>query len=316
MATKAEGHGADCQDHVALIPVGGGVVAVVADGAGGTAGGAEAAQLVVDRLRQAVDEGRELNERGLRQLLLEFAVELEGRGQTTAVVVVIGPHQLVGASVGDSGAWLVEKDSWRDLTVDQPRKPLLGGGLAEPRTFTCDVRDAELLLATDGVFKYAAGETVRTLLRDEAVSAVDCCNALIDAARLPNGRLQDDAGVVLVRLWPEAELVNELRGWVAGEEARQPLSSCLERWLMRAFPTSPLASGSDGLIVELDEVTAEGVLVISGVIWSIDPNRSHPISVRLQLGRERIDAYEVRLGDEPERTWPPEVVTEVPSRRR
>lgn len=76
---------------------------------------------------------------------------------------------------------------------------------------------------------------------------------------------------------------------------------------MRAFPTSPLASGSDGISVELDEVTAEGVLVISGVIWSLAPSRSHPLWARLQLGRERIDAYEVRLGDEPERTWPPEM---------
>lgn len=300
MATKAEGQRASSQDRVALIPASGGVVAVVADGAGGTGGGAEAAQLVIDRVRQAVEAGRELSQRGLRQLLLEIAVELEGHGQTTAVVVVISADQLVGASVGDSGAWLVERDSWQELTLDQPRKPLLGGGFAEPKTFRCAVRDAQLLLATDGVLKYAPGDALRELVRNEAVPVAGCCDSLIDAARLPNGTLQDDAGVVVVRLRPEAALVSELRAWAAGAPGPRPLWSWLEVWLMNLFPASPLARGTDGLNVELDEVTTDGALVFSGVVWSMTPNKSHPLRVSLQLGRDRIDAYEVRLGEEPD----------------
>jgi PPM family protein phosphatase len=298
MAARTVGRSVASQDRVALIPVGDGVVAVVADGAGGTAGGTEAAQLVIDRLAQAVEQGRELNERGLRQLLLEFAIELEGRGQTTAVVVVVGRDQLVGASVGDSGAWLVERGAWRDLTGGQSRKPLLGAGFAEPKSFTCELRDAELLLATDGVLNYAPGETLRALLLDQDVPAADCCDALIDAARLPNGKLQDDAGVVLVRLRPQAKLVNELRAWVPGEQEPRPLWSELERWLLRVLPRSPpFVSGTDGLQVELDEVNADGALVISGVIWSMAPNQSHPIKAWLQLGRDRIEAYQVKVGE-------------------
>lgn len=145
-AMKVEGRGGDCQDRVALIERDSGLVAVVADGAGGTSGGAEAAQTVVDRVRQAVDERRELNQRGLRQLLLEISLELEDRGQTTAVVLSIEQRQIVGASVGDSGPWLVEGGSWRELTAGQQRKPLLGGGFAEPFTFVLPTVDQRLHL--------------------------------------------------------------------------------------------------------------------------------------------------------------------------
>lgn len=297
-ATRVEGRVGEGQDRVALIDRGV-LVAVVADGAGGTSGGAEAAQTLVDRVRQASEEGRELNKRGLRQLLLEISLELEDRGQTTAVVVVIGREELIGASIGDSGAWLVERGSWIELTAGQPRKPLVGGGFAEPFTFERAIVDAELLLATDGVLKYANGEAVRALLRNEALSAEACCAAVIDAARLPSGELQDDAGAVLVRLRPEARLVNELRQWlsVAGDASRE-LRWALERFLFDVFPDSPLATGTDGVDAAVIEDSREEALLISGSIWAMTPMKLYPFRARLRLGRDRIEDYEVQLGED------------------
>jgi serine/threonine protein phosphatase PrpC len=269
---------------------------VVADGAGGTSGGAEAAQAVVDHLRLAVDSGRELNARGLRQLLLESSLELENRGQTTAVVLVIDRHQIVGASVGDSGAWLVEEREWKELTLGQPRKPLLGGGFAEPFTFVAKTIDAELLVATDGVLKYANGDSVRALLRNRLLSAESCCHAVIDAARLSNGALQDDAAAVVVRLRPEARLVTGLRQWVnEGGPAPGELLWQLERFLLSAFP-SPLAAGTDGASATLEE-HHDGTVLIRGTIWRIDTMHEYPFRARLDLGRDRLEDYELQLGE-------------------
>jgi hypothetical protein len=53
-------------------------------------------------------------------------------GQCTAVVVEISEGRLVGASVGDSGAWLLTGKAIIDLTENQHRKPLLGSDEAMP----------------------------------------------------------------------------------------------------------------------------------------------------------------------------------------
>ncbi|MDP1827528.1 MAG: protein phosphatase 2C domain-containing protein [Archangium sp.] len=299
-ATRVEGQGTGCQDRVALIPCGSGVVAVVADGAGGTGGGGEAASTVLARVRTAVEEGRELNARGLRQLLLEIGVELEaaGAGQTTAVVIVAVPGSLVGVSVGDSGAWLIEPTGWRELTSGQPRKPLLGSGLAEPLTFTTDARFGAVLLATDGVLKYAAGDTLRDVVRREGVSVEACCEALIDAARLPNGKLQDDAGVVLLRLRPEARLVAALRAWLAsgaGEsEVQRSAAREFEQWL---WLVAPFPGGTDGLTLSFKEGDGAG-LTFTGSVWGMASQRAFPFHARLLLGTDQVQDYELSFGAE------------------
>ena len=64
---------------------------------------------------------------------------------------------VAGASVGDSGAWLVNPASGRfvDLTANQHRKPLLGSGRARITPFfhskKATSRDV-LLVASDGLF--------------------------------------------------------------------------------------------------------------------------------------------------------------------
>lgn len=80
-----------------------------------------------------------------------------------------------------------------ELTEAQPRKPLLGGGPVAPKTFRASVGAGDtLLLASDGLFKYARLESI--------AGAVHSCDALVELARLPSGGFQDDVGIALISI--------------------------------------------------------------------------------------------------------------------
>ena len=180
------------------------VVAVVADGAGGTSGGAEAASCVIRRVSEAVEAGSDLLGRSTwEQVLRALDAELDGLGQTTAVVAATDGSVIVGASVGDSGALLVTMSSVRELSADQHRKPLLGSGAATPVTFRGPAApNALLLLATDGLLKYASEDRICAQLRRPEPSLKEHCDALVELVRLPRGGLQDDVGLVLIGAAP------------------------------------------------------------------------------------------------------------------
>ncbi len=117
VAIRLEAAGADGQDRAAALPFGDGHLLVVADGAGGVAGGAAAAQAVVDALR-ALDPNAEHDwvqvlTRLDRQLSSSVAM-----GETTAVVALVSEGEIRGASVGDSGGWML-LGSWLDLLEGQ-----------------------------------------------------------------------------------------------------------------------------------------------------------------------------------------------------
>ena len=127
---------AGSQDRVAVLRRGSIVVGVVADGAGGTSGGAAAATQVIDSVRGVIDRGVDLLDPMEWKLLLEaVGLQLENGsvGQTTAAIAATDGDVVAGASVGDSAAWLVGAADHRELTAGQPRKPLLGGGRVEAR---------------------------------------------------------------------------------------------------------------------------------------------------------------------------------------
>jgi serine/threonine protein phosphatase PrpC len=198
---RVEAYGSRGQDRVDVVEHSRGTVIVVADGAGGTAGGAEAAEAVVDVVRLHADGLTDIRPATqwvslLMRIDRDLSASIDG-GQTTAVIVALSDDGLAGASVGDSSAWIIHDSGYADVTACQVRKPLLGSGMATVVPFELNqVLAGTLLVASDGLIKYApAGricETARGDLREAAAR-------LIDLVRLRSGALQDDVAMVLGR---------------------------------------------------------------------------------------------------------------------
>lgn len=192
IATRLVGASGDGQDRVATKRFEHGCLVVLADGAGGTAGGARAADLVVARalaLSAPPDD--------CCSFLLSLDRELEqdvGCGMTTVVLAFVA-RSVHGASVGDSEAWLVMDSDVIDLTAAQARKPLLGSGRAEPARFGPVRFQGRLLLGSDGLYKYVAPARIAEIVRSGPVEHAAQC--LLDAARLRDGSLHDDVSLVV-----------------------------------------------------------------------------------------------------------------------
>ena len=183
------------QDRAQLFPRAGGLVAVVADGAGATAAGGAAADLVIEAVKKSgagADWAAVLQE-------VDARLVREGTGaQTTAVIVAIAGGRITGASVGDSGAWVIDGDDVLDLTAGQQRKPLLGRGNARPLAFTAATASGRALLASDGLLKYAAPRFVAEAASGPSLDA--CADQLLALPRLRSGQLPDDVAVILIAL--------------------------------------------------------------------------------------------------------------------
>ncbi len=183
------------QDRAQVFTRAGALVAVVADGSGATAVGGAAADLVIEAVKKAPANA------DWAALLAEVDARLvkEGSGaQTTAVIVAIASGRITGASVGDSGAWIIDGDAVTDLTAGQQRKPLLGSGHARPVAFTAEKAEGRALLASDGLLKYAAQRFVAEAASGSSLDA--CADSLLALPRLRSGQLPDDVAVILIAL--------------------------------------------------------------------------------------------------------------------
>jgi PPM family protein phosphatase len=200
-AKAIEGYQAELEDRAEVIERGAELVIVVADGAGGRAGGARAADSVIQGVRQATATFPRLDDpRAWCRLLSEMdqaLLEDPEAGETTTVVVALSPAGIVGASVGDSGAWLVTPQGSADLTENQRQKPFLGTGAAIPVPFKARRLDGTLLLASDGLFKYADWERIAEIARETDIQ--QAAGHLVDLVRLRSGSLPDDVSVILCR---------------------------------------------------------------------------------------------------------------------
>lgn len=120
-----------------------------------------------------------------------------GDVDTTAVVLVVSGGRVMGASAGDSQAYLVVGDEWRELTQAQARKPRVGNG-ARPVCFEAAIPPgASIVAATDGLWGQVAFGDVRRAFRgvkrpDGAVEAL----AAVVTGRWPAG-LPDDLGIAV-----------------------------------------------------------------------------------------------------------------------
>jgi serine/threonine protein phosphatase PrpC len=185
------------QDRGLVIRDGPRVVLCVADGAGGRSGGAEAAVLATELVRQSAE--RLVNAESCVELLrkLDTAIYKDANaGETTCVVAVATLEEIFGASVGDSGAWLIPATGDHiDLTKGQHRKPFIGSGSAWPVSFLRSREAGCLLLATDGLLKYTSPERVNTVCREHPADVA--AQRLIELVRYPSGALPDDVTVIV-----------------------------------------------------------------------------------------------------------------------
>jgi len=187
------------QDRAAVIESPHGILLIIADGAGGMSGGEKAAEFVIQGIKeQFVSEEAFSNPLTWYNILnqadhLLYVHPLAG--ETTAVVVAISDGFICGASVGDSSAFLLQDNIDIELTAKQWQKPRLGSGIAIPTTYGPIPLTGILLLATDGLMKYAPPAKIRDIVLNNHVESV--ANQLIESVRYPSGNLPDDVTVIV-----------------------------------------------------------------------------------------------------------------------
>ena len=116
-------------------------------------------------------------------------------GETTCAVAVVVRAGVYGASVGDSGVWVINESGFINLTERQLRKPFIGSGSAWPCHFEHQINEGDsLLLATDGFFKYTGPERIVAVCR--SVAPLDVPGKLVELVRYPSGALPDDVTLI------------------------------------------------------------------------------------------------------------------------
>jgi hypothetical protein len=178
----------------------------LADGQGGRAGGARAAQVAC---RAAAEAASSLPAERLTDGLVwteilrqaDQAVADDGvAGFTTLLGFWIAEGIVCGASSGDSAVFAISQPGGvQELTAHQHKNPPIGSSGALPVPFTAGLGPAFLVLAmSDGVWKYAGLELIFKL--SVTASGPEVIEALKKKARLPgSGRFPDDFTLVLFR---------------------------------------------------------------------------------------------------------------------
>jgi serine/threonine protein phosphatase PrpC len=192
-AIAIEGSGGSGQDRAVVVPRANDVIIALADGSGGSANGGAAAQSVIDTAMRRPEACVDVT-----SLLYELDdPERVQHGETTAVILIASSTLVTGASVGDSGAWLIDHDSIIDLTESQRRKPFLGAGCTPVEFSNPFPFGSTLLVASDGLWSYTKPRDIARVASGQRLELA--ASALVDLARLPSGALQDDISIVLCR---------------------------------------------------------------------------------------------------------------------
>jgi PPM family protein phosphatase len=182
------------------------LLCALADGQGGQAGGARAAQLACRVCIEAASAQQpailpirpDAWETILRQADAAVASDPEA-GFTTLIAFCIQKDAICGASNGDSGVYAVSA-GWPGaiLTGRQHKDPPIGCGGALPVGFTARLKRPWTVLAlSDGVWKYAKWDRVADAA--SRLTGQVIINMLRKQAGLRgNGRLQDDFSIVVL----------------------------------------------------------------------------------------------------------------------
>lgn len=179
-------------------------IVCLADGQGGRAGGARAAQLACETAATLASSRTpdELADAFTWQsLLAEVDTAVAGdpaAGLTTLIGLRASPGRVVGASCGDSAAVAVSPAGQTVLTARQFKSPPVGSGDATFVPFDAELaRPWRLLVMSDGVWKYAGWDRITAAAKGSGGLALMA--ALQGAARLPRtGDFQDDFTLVVI----------------------------------------------------------------------------------------------------------------------
>lgn len=181
------------EDRIAVVETPDRKLIVVADGAGGVAGGERAAESICGAL--VSDTG------DWSMWLSQQDTILAENGTGLAAVVVISISDdgtLHGASVGDCEAWLFARGEAVNLTAGQVRKPLVGDGGAVTTSFIARASSGTLIVATDGLWKYIKRTRIAEIATMRPLESAVA--ALVDGVRLRSGGLQDDVAIVMCEI--------------------------------------------------------------------------------------------------------------------
>lgn len=183
-------------DALYVTKIGSSIWFCISDGAGGIAGAEQASTYIVEAFRDLTDidnfDFPDDFESFLRKLDIELSSE-SSCGEATAIVGKLNGVTIVGASVGDSEAWLFNRDYDYELSYMQNLKPLLGSGGATPIGFGPIDVDKSVLLGSDGLFKYIKHEEMKSLL-----SAKTTAKEIAKLAKKDTGSLQDDISTIYI----------------------------------------------------------------------------------------------------------------------
>ena len=192
---------AKSQDTVGVFERAGVLIVALADGGGGLRGGEAASRCLVSVVESAVNNPAFAVEQVQPWFdvfhATDSALAANGAGETTGTVVVLGPRGIMGVSAGDSEAWVVSPTTIDDLTVGQQTRQRLGSNRVTPAVFGRPALKGVLVVASDGLFKYASSEVIARLVRASAIGAA--AEHLVELVRLRSGKVADDVAVVLVR---------------------------------------------------------------------------------------------------------------------
>ena len=165
----------------------------VADGAGGTTGGAGAAELALSSLAAFCLPFTPC--RVLENLDAKLADDPVA-GETTLVFATVTEGCIVGTAVGDSGAWLVTSDGITNLAEFQEPKPLLGSGRSSPTEFGPHPLAGRLLLASDGLFDFLPRGAIAEVMLTSPVQEAPA--RLVSVLSATSSPLADDVAIIVV----------------------------------------------------------------------------------------------------------------------
>lgn len=188
------------QDRGLVLQDGPRMVLCVADGAGGRSGGTEASSMAVELVQQNASQLINANacEEVLRRID-ETIAKNPIAGETTCALAIVTPEEIFGASVGDSGIWIIPPEGMHvDLTCGQQRKPFIGSSGAWPVQFRCPLQRGTLMLATDGLIKYTSADRIVETCRQSSMEAA--AQRLAELVRYASGALPDDITLILTSL--------------------------------------------------------------------------------------------------------------------